>query len=129
MKFEIIHEVSETEREIYEFAVKSYGIIYTGIWISRRNDKDDIWGDLWNEFYDKVMNAELDIDLGEDAERYQEILDKYNPIVQKTDSGKSYLQGEFEGKNLPTPKISKEQIKEEIMTQFSEVMNDAEITF
>ena len=81
--------------------------------------------------YDKVMNAELDyyydIDLGEYAERYQEIRDKYNPIMQKTDSGKSYLEGSF-GRNLPIPKISEDQIKEEIMMQFIKLMSNAKFT-
>jgi hypothetical protein len=132
MKFEIIHEISETKREIYNFEVHNHSIIYKGIQISRRNDAKDVWGDLWQNFYAECRASELDYSYlnnseEEDINEIQEILDKYNPVVQKTDSGKSYLQRSF-GKDLPIPNISKDQIKEEIMWQFIKLMDNIEFS-
>jgi hypothetical protein len=129
MKFEVIYKISDTEREIYNFEVNGDFIIYKGIQISRRNDEKDVWGDLWQDFYVECRASELGYSYLDNSEEedMNEILDKYNPVMQQTDSGKSYLESSF-GRNLPTPKISEDDIRKEIMMQFLKLIDNAEFT-
>lgn len=128
MKIEIEYIISETEKETYHFEDCGNSFRYVGIGFSRRNDKNDIWGDKWNEHFDKAKGKELkEFEDYEDdyyafspmiEEKIKEIKDKYNPCMHKTDTGKSYYMGQYGGK-LPAPKIDKTMIKAKILEKIS----------
>ena len=102
MRFNVRIKESDTLEHIYEFE----DMCCKGYWCSRRSGPEDIWGFDWPEHFDKEKNIELksyDDKYGEDYNGYdweaenefQKIIDKYNPIMHKTISGKPYLGGDY----------------------------------
>lgn len=146
-KISIHHKIDETSKEIYEFERTSSNTWdYVGIYFSHRNDEDDVWGDEWGKFYEDLKILEKDriaesfgysghsemLDgfdyYSYEYDKLREIDTKYNPICQKTKHGKTYYSGMSWGCNTKDkdrskyiPKISKEEIKEEILRQTSKI--------
>ena len=102
---------SETELLIYEFTLidlfGKFEFSYEGFQISRRNDKDDIWGHQWSDhFHTQKYKEQAEYEEANDyypdnwdydplEEGYLEIAKKYNPIRNKTKAGEPYLEGMF----------------------------------
>lgn len=142
MKFEITYQISETEREIYELNLLEGYIVFTGIFYSARNDENDVWGDEWNTYYantQQKLYAELN---REDEETHlddfiyeskrKSIQEKYNPCYHKTIHGKTYYHGEYfagnsESEDRPKPKMSKEEIRDNITMQLKTMVENAKI--
>jgi hypothetical protein len=129
MNITIKHDISPTYREIYKFACLGDRWVYTGIYYSRRNSADDLFGDEWGEFY--APNLKKDLAEREEiiydeyqslgySETEQKIKDKYNPVVNHTSAGEPYYNGTYSNK-LPTPKLDKQQIKKKIMEQLDKI--------
>ncbi len=120
---EIEYLVSSIEKEIYKFEIGFDCFRYVGFYISRRNDKYDVWGDEWGERYKELKQNELKVlNFGNDyeqAELEKEINDRYNPLLHKTKSGEPYYTGQYGG-NLPTPKLTAAVIKKMILKVISE---------
>lgn len=141
----IHHIIDETSKEIYEFEKTSSNTWeYVGIYFSHRNDKNDVWGDQWDKFYEshRIFNYdEIAKSLGYndhteifdecdyhsyECDKLREIDTKYNPTCQKTKNFKTYYYGIYWGYgskerlNYP-PKITEEQVKQEILKQTSKI--------
>jgi hypothetical protein len=102
MRFNVRIKESDILEHIYEFE----DMWCRGYQRSRRSGPDDIWGFDWSEHFDKEKNLELkayDDKYGEEysgydweaEDEYYRICDKYNPIMNKTSSGKTYLGGSY----------------------------------
>lgn len=138
MRVEIQHIVDERTKEIYHFEKHGSVWKYVGIYFSRRNDENDIWGDEWTKrFHDQKMEelnfwaqskgyedyysiGWTDLDAWTDKWEIDEIRNKYNPVCQSTKHGEPYYSGQYGGE-LPKPKISVDQIKIEILKQVSKI--------
>lgn len=128
MTIKVKHTISDTEREIYVFEDCSDCFRYMGIYYSRRNDANDLFGDEWEEFYkeerEKALKEFEDYDDDyynfntEIEKKIKEIKNKYNPIVNKTKFGKPYYSGQYGGK-LPAPKLTEQEIKDKILEKIS----------
>ena len=117
MKFEIRHQISDLEEEIYLFDVNE-SIVYTGFVSSKRKNVNEPFGEDWAEYYletkIKEVNALVeefgcDIYLEDHPHYYdiQEVYDKYNPTIQ------GLLSGTYSpniAKEHPLHKISKEVV-------------------
>lgn len=139
MKIEIEYIVSPTLKEIYWFEREGReDWRYVGIMYSRRNDENDIWGDQWEEYYDKQKDEELEelarkhgfdslFDANWDRENcppeLRKIIDKYNPIANHTKNGEPYYCGEIfaNWSKKPAPKLSIEEIKQKILEKISKI--------
>jgi len=93
---------------LYHFTLNTYhfeiSFVYSGYALSRRNDENDIWGHEWGSYYKQKEHKELrefedKHDYYPDSwdcndpldEEYYKISKKYNPVIQKTQSGEPYL--------------------------------------
>jgi hypothetical protein len=139
MKIQIRHKLSETHEEVYEFELMSVGIAYTGIWQSRRDDENDVWGYDWSSHYRKEKEKAIQAlfqrlgieDISEiedwDYEYVSAINTKYNPVMHRTKDGKPRLGGTCSGrlKQTDPPKIPEkeliEMIKEQIVKRFETI--------
>ena len=136
MKIE--HVIDDTSKEIYEFKFTNISWEYVGIMYSNRNDANDIWGDEWSEhFADKrrdeinAIASELGLcsleemtewDWEANGYHFSEVENHYNPCCQKTIHGETRCHGSYGGRHgHPTPKISIDEIKAEILKQVSEM--------
>jgi hypothetical protein len=132
----IHHKISDTYKEIYTFTQLANVWYYTSIGFSRRNNKDDIWGDEWEEnFHDEFHDASLK--LSEDYDNgiisdyqfdtmYHDLKHKYLPTCNHTKHGKPYYTGAawsigWSTSNEYPPKISKDDIKREILERTKEI--------
>jgi hypothetical protein len=142
MKFKIIYQISEIEREIYEFHLHDEYIVFTGIYYSARNDEDDVWGDEWDSYYNDAKEKEYEIldrefdetDLNDFIyeSKINNISHRYNPCANKTIHGKTYYHGDYfagnsESKDRPKPKISEEEIRNNIAMQLKTMVENAKI--
>ena len=98
MHFEIRHQISELEEEIYFFEVYSDLIIYRAFYLSERTSPNEPFGYDWETYYAKDMNLELDAlekkfgysihEWGDPNNHLiKEVEDKYNPVVHGLLSG------------------------------------------
>lgn len=137
------HIIDDTSKEIYEFEKHGNYWVYVAMYQAHRNDKDDVWGDEWNTAYEFDERDELDEvsrRLGYDdydnlleehnysdylPEELKEVIDKFNPVIQKTIHGKPYYGGCSWGygsrKEKYSPKMSEKDIVAEITRQVSKV--------
>ena len=122
MQFEIRHQISCFEEEIYFFKVSNESIVYTGFFLSKREDINNPFGYDWSEFYADAKNSEfkaLEKKFGEDIyeyyhpefDRIEEINDRYNPVMHGLLSGCSHLNV---SKEHPL-KISNETVIEKLL--------------
>jgi len=135
MKIEIIYEISPTYREIYEFEICMKRVKYVGIYYSRRNDEDDLWGDLWSATHKEKRTAEEKV-VEDKHENYcsceycrycrdfdqemAKIRIKYNPIENKTKEGKPYYSGtSFGGEKGPEIKMPIKELKTAIRNELT----------
>ena len=135
MRIQIIHKFSEKQRFIYEFDVYGSGFKHIGTYVSNRNGKNDIWGDLWHKHFskDREQNINERLEYLENCgcseeeivydEKLNKIRDKYNPVCLKTNDGRTRYYG-IHGDMNPNEtreeyrlKLSKEQIKKKILAQ------------
>lgn len=141
MRIQIRHQINDTYEEIYFFDIISKSINYNGIYFSARNDVNDIWGYDWKEYYKSQEKFEIqklrelanldeydsnDMLLESNySNEYNIIYKKYNPILNKTNNGTTYLTGLFSNniwKQCP-PKIFKEHLKELIQKEINKVLD------
>lgn len=98
MEFDIRHQISELEEEIYHFEVSNSFIEYKGFWSSKRKNLNEPFGYDWAEYYEEALNSELnaleekfgdDIYEWHNPNRYliNNVKDKYNPLMHKLLSG------------------------------------------
>jgi hypothetical protein len=59
MNIDIVHIIDERSKEIYRFKYGSNSWIYSGITYSFRNDRKDVWGEDWSEYYKNDLDKEL----------------------------------------------------------------------
>jgi hypothetical protein len=122
MQFEIRHQISGLEEEIYCFEVSNKSIVYTGFYSSKRKDVNDPFGYDWDIFYKDAENSDFDTlvkEFGEDIfdwdhpeyDRYLEIKDRYNPVLYGLLSG---VYSSNVSKEHPL-KISKETVIEKLL--------------
>jgi len=105
----LIHTLSPTTRELFEFKV-DHAIQYASYFISHRDDENDIWGDEWQEHYKKeeeeawrVINNKLDNENYHDwddeiCELKENLRNKYWPTCCKTIHGETRYSGQSGGK-------------------------------
>lgn len=129
MEVVIRHQLSETSEEVYVFTLEFNYIKYQSVWLSNRDDKDDIWGYDWRStFNDKRADELIELDKYEDeiseeeyAKRENEIRDKYNPCCSKTKLGLPRLTGMSGGgymwKDHP-PKLGLDELDDAIKKEF-----------
>ncbi len=98
MQFEIRHQISCFEEEIYRFNVFNKSIVYTGFYSSKRKDVNDPFGYDWHVYYRDKKDSELNFlekEFGEDIynwdhpenDRIVEVNDRYNPVMHGLLSG------------------------------------------
>ncbi len=98
MNFEIRHQISDLEEEIYCFEANNSGIRYRGFYLSKRKNINDPFGYDWKVYYKDAENSDFDTlvkEFGEDIYdwdhpenyRIEEIADRYNPIMHGLLSG------------------------------------------
>ncbi|MHA2047742.1 MAG: hypothetical protein ACW99G_23410 [Candidatus Thorarchaeota archaeon] len=138
MDIKIEHIIDETSKEIYKFRECGDSWDYVGIFYSHRDDADDVWGDEWSEHYADKRSEELNAvaeslglestsemcgwDWDTHGHHFEEVKRKYNPVCQKTKHGKTRYSGSHGGRrDHPTPKISVDEIKAEILKQISKM--------
>jgi hypothetical protein len=153
MNIKLYKYINETELLIYSFDYYQHNnnFRYTGMQISRRNNKDDVWGHHWAKYFTDKKYKELDEyerthdfdpsgwdynpfqeeyewDYNPFQEEYDAIYKKYNPIENKTETGKPYLEGTFstQGK-LPPPVFTKEEILEKLKIAVAEKFKDVTV--
>jgi hypothetical protein len=92
MHFEIRHQISDLEEEIYCFNVHNDSITYNSFFSSKRKGVNDPFGYDWHKFYANAKQLELNTlykEFGEDINywnhpenyRLEELEDRYNPIA------------------------------------------------
>ena len=130
--FSIYLKISETLTKIYEFSL-NYSrneLLYVRYTESRRNNTEDLWGHLWHSTYWKKRLEEENTfcllhDYYTDSweynpldSEYHGIAAKYNPVVQKTESGQSYLYSinSLRG-GLPKIELEKEEVERQLKEQ------------
>jgi len=145
MDVRIRHEISETSEEIYSFNISNKYIRYTSIMISNRDNKNDIWGYDWNEYYNKQENEEVEklrvlagldeCDSDDDlydtkyADEYAIISVKYNPVYHKTIEGKTRLYGISSNRlwdDYP-PKLTKRKLLKLIKKEAKNIIDNLEL--
>ncbi len=96
--------------KIYEFSLNysTNELGYVRYTESRRNNVEDLWGHLWHSTYWKKRLEEENTfcelhdyypdgwEINQLDSAYHSIGEKYNPVVQTTESGQSYLYSEWE---------------------------------
>ena len=129
MKFEYIEKINLTHRKLYSCVVDLNGIYITSIFDSRRNDKNDIWGDLWNRTFAEQKRKEMNSFIrskGYDPVEYYEwdtfgyeigceldkIQNKYNPVLNRVKTGEPYFSG-YSINDFEIPLKLKNKIKKE----------------
>jgi len=142
MKFKIYKHIDDTELFIYEFFYYEYNnyFIYEGMMISRRNDKDDVWGHHWEKYFIEKKKRELqeyeDIhdfypdgwDYDPLQKGYDAIQRKYNPIINKTKTGKPYYEAVYSSVgNLPKPLLTEEEILEKLKIAVAAKFKDVKL--
>ena len=139
MNITIYKFINITELLIYEFSYNGKVFSYTGFMISRRNDKNDIWGHKWSDHFTKQKYKELaeyeelhdyypdGYDFNPLDEGYNDIHKKYNPVLHKTNSGKVYLEGSFsaQSRKLPKPEFTEEELLEKLKKEVAKKMKKA----
>jgi hypothetical protein len=145
VEIKIRHQISETQEEIYFFELENCLINYNCIYYSSRDSKDDIWGYDWSKYYSSQRDFEIGklkelAFLDEDtdpswlyesdyANEYRRVLDKYNPVCNKTKDGITRLTG-VSGRYLwkrHTPKLTKEEIRKVIKEEINKIIDKFEI--
>lgn len=142
MNITLYKYINETELLIYSFDYSQHNnnFRYTGMQISRRNNKDDVWGHHWSKHFTDKKYKELDEyeqmhdfdpsgwDYNPLQEGFDAIYKKYNPVENKTETGKPYLEGSFstQGK-LPPPVFTKEEILEKLKIAVAEKFKDVTV--
>lgn len=132
MRLDIECQISDVYMEIYSFSVNNDTIDYVGIMFSRRKNKNDIWGHLWKEYYEKKKDEELTIlcetyGYSDDdpynpnfdynpgfEDELEELKAKYNPVCNYVAKNVSYYNGTFGGHRKHTPKLTADEIRKEI---------------
>jgi hypothetical protein len=100
MNFEIRHQISDLEEEIYCFNVHNDSITYNSFFSSKRKGVNDPFGYDWHKFYANAKQSELNAlekEFGEDIHywnhpenyRLDELDDRYNPTMHGLVSGLS----------------------------------------
>ena len=136
---------NETELLIYEFVLNDifgkFEFSYVGFNISRRNDKNDVWGHQWmDHFFHQKYKEQNEYEEVNDyypdnwdydplEEGYHAISEKYNPVIQKTHTGESYLTGircRMSG-SLPTPEFTEEELLEKLKIAVAEKFKDVTV--
>jgi hypothetical protein len=140
-RISVEHIIDDTSKEIYEFEKMGNTWHYVAYYYAHRNDRDDVWGDNWADYYETQRTQELDelaLSLGyenscdlsnyggwEDVDKMDNIYLKYNPVCQKTIHGKPYYGGCSWGYGSRgekyIPKMSEEDIIKEITNQVTKV--------
>lgn len=128
MEFQVRHQISDLEEEIYCFEANNSGIYYRGFYLSKRKDVNDLFGYDWEVYYKDAKQSELDLlekTFGEDIYdwdhpenyRIEEIADRYNPIVHGLLSG---VYSSNVAKEHPL-KISKETIIDSLIEKIKKI--------
>jgi len=128
MKFQVRHQISDLEEEIYCFEANNSEIRYRGFYLSKRKDINDPFGYDWKVYYKDAENSELNLleeTFGSDIydwchpENYRlgEIADRYNPIVHGLLSG---VYSSKVSKEHPL-KISKETIIDSLIEKIKKM--------
>jgi hypothetical protein len=92
MNFEIRHQISDLEEEIYCFNVHNDSITYNSFFSSKIKGVNDPFGYDWHKFYADAEQSELNAlekEFGEEVfeyyhpenEKVEEICDFYNPTM------------------------------------------------
>ena len=107
MRFSVRIKESPTLEHVYEFEVYPKYLCCTSHWYSRRSGLDDIWGYDQEEHFSSVRNLELSEiykEYGDDwdneyyynneaGHKYSKVYAKFNPVLNKTKDGLTYLTG------------------------------------
>ena len=141
MNFKLYKYKSETELFIYDFFYCDFNntFKYEGFQISRRNDKNDIWGHQWSDhFHAQKYKEQAEYEEANDyypdnwdnnplEEGYLEIAKKYNPIRNKTKAGEPYLEGMFSKmrRNLPKPEFTEEELLDKLKKAVADKLKSA----
>tara|TARA_R110000751_G_scaffold306332_1_gene424439 strand:+ start:42 stop:470 length:429 start_codon:yes stop_codon:yes gene_type:complete len=132
MNIDIVHIIDERSKEIYSFKYGSNSWIYSGITYSFRDDRKDVWGDDWSEYYQNDLDKELNrwalktfqeefndlsmFQLDYSLPAINDIKKRYNPVILKTKHGHRRLSGQSFGHSpKPQPKITNAAILQEIV--------------
>lgn len=145
MKIKIRYQISDTYEEIYGFDIEEKRIRYNSIDFSRRNSINDVWGYDWYEHYAKQRESEIKILKDKEyldttdcdyelldtlsAKEFSDICDKYNPVMNRTNDGKSFLSGiSYDYLMIDNPpKIELSQLKELIKKEVLYMIEKSEI--
>jgi hypothetical protein len=137
MKITLIHTLSPTTRELFEFDL-DYSIRYVAYFISHRDDENDIWGDEWQEYHKKekgeawqIINDKLDNEGYNDwdDEIYglkENLRNKYWPTCCKTIRGETRLSGQSGGK-MPAYPWSERALKQILIGEVEKKIMDSKI--
>ena len=149
MNIKIYHQISETERDVYEFFIKNNirgKLVYTYCsYCKSRKDTLHPWGDQWENYYrsekfsekreiEREFLKENGYEYGESwedttewDEKFYELDKRYNPIIQKTVDGKPYLSG-LCGPSKPVPLIPEKELIQMLNKKLADAMENATIS-
>jgi hypothetical protein len=146
MNIKIYYQISEIERDIYEFFIQhnydgELRFAYYRYTKSFR-DKDRPWGDEWNSFYKKEKylktRALENLFLQENGyewngdcsgwhDKFYELDKEYNPIFHKTLDGHPFLSGQSGG-HMPKPRLSEEELLIRLKIELTKALDTATIS-
>lgn len=136
MKITLIHQISETERHLFEFEVDNC-IRYNAFFKSYRDDENDIWGDEWQEKHKEQESAAWEkinemLDNGardwdyEICELKKDLRNKYWPTCCKTKRGEVRYSGQSGGK-MPEYPWNEGELKDLIIQESSKLIKEMAI--
>jgi hypothetical protein len=151
MNIKIYYQISEIERNIYEFFIQHN---YDGelrfayhCFAKSFRDKDRPWGDEWASFYKKEKYLKTRVlenlflkengyewdggwtydDCSEWHDKFYDLDKEYNPIFHKTLDGHPFLARQSGG-YMPKPRLSEEELLGRLKIELTKALDTATIS-